>query len=216
MRPRGGRGTHHRVRIGVLDVVGNHADRIEDLERLGWRHDARARGRTEARRPERLTRGEEAAWRIRPIRGRRNPDRRVISRDRRKSPQFQNTTTPPRASTSGDDRRNQPGGLRSVSSASLSVFHSNRVVVVSSSREGARVLARIDVQRARASRRRRAASHAAPGHPCSIKYRRQRDLALVHVFAFHGHPFSCAHCRTSRCPLFAAHVHVLASHGHRF
>ena len=85
MRPRGGRGTHHRVRIGVLDVVGNHADRIEDLERLGWRHDARARGRTEARRPERLTRGEEAARRIRPIRGRRNPaDRRVISRDRRK------------------------------------------------------------------------------------------------------------------------------------
>ena len=136
MRPRGARGTHHRVRIGVLDVVGDHADRIEDLERLGWRHDARARGRTAARRPERLTRGEEAARRIRPIRGRRNPDRLVISRDRRKSPQFQNTTTPPRASTSGDDRRNQPGGLRSVSSASLSVFHSNRVVVVASSREG--------------------------------------------------------------------------------
>ena len=136
MRPRGGRGTHHRVRIGVLDVVGDHADRIEDLERLGWRHDARARGRTAARRPERLTRGEEAARRIRPIRGRRNPDRLVISRDRRKSPQFQNTTTPPRASTSGDDRRNQTGGLRSVSSASLSVFHSNRVVVVASSREG--------------------------------------------------------------------------------
>ena len=136
MRPRGGRGTHHRVRIGVLDVVGDHADRIEDLERLGWRHDARARGRTAARRPERLTRGEEAARRIRPIRGRRNPDRLVISRDRRKSPQFQNTTTPPRASTSGDDRRNQPGGFRSVSSASLSVFHSNRVVVVASSREG--------------------------------------------------------------------------------
>jgi hypothetical protein len=143
MRPRGGRGTHHRVRIGVLDVVGNHADRIEDLERLGWRHDARARGRTAARRPERLTREKRRPGVLEadPRSARINPDRLVISRDRRKSPHFpEHHHTPSRFDvrrrSAGDDRRNQPGGLRSVSSASLSVFHSNRVVVVASSREG--------------------------------------------------------------------------------
>ena len=40
--------------------------------------------------------------------------------------------------------------------------------------------------------------------------------ATEHICSFHGHPFSCNHCSTSRWPFKAAAMHVSSSHGHLF
>ena len=60
--------------------------------------------------------------------------------------------------------------------------------------------------------------HAFQGHPCSCSHcntsRCPPCAALLQVDASQGHPCSWAHCRISKCPPYAAYMPVDAPQGH--